>query len=290
MNQDPEKRRLFIVEDDAELYEMLTVYFRGLGYAVDGALLGKTAVARMHEDPPDLALLDIRLDDIDGYEVCRQLRQSRSTQDLPVIFLTERSKREDKLNGLELGAVDYITKPFVLRELALRVRNALRRTSFKTQYNPVSNLPDGALVREEIGRRIERDDWGAVLVRIQNLPTFRERYGFVAADDVIRTMTLLLTNTLRDKGADGDFLGHLTAGEFLILTAADRCRALENRCLKRLEPSIAYHYPAMERPRLSQMPDDERLAIRCVSVSAREHRAASVEEFLKLLNNRIVQA
>lgn len=290
MDTDSPKQKLFIVEDDAELAEMLTVYFRGQGYEVEGALKGKTAVAMMTENPPDLALLDIRLDDIDGYEVCRQLRQSRRTQNLPVIFLTERSKKEDKLNGLELGAVDYITKPFVMRELALRVRNALRRTSFKTLYNPVSNLPEGTLVQEQISARLSAGNWGAVLVRVQNLPQFRDQYGFIAADDVLRAVTLLLNKTIRDGGIPDDFLGQLTSNEFLILTTAERCASLARQCQQRLEPAVPYFYPALERPRLHKLPDSERLALDCVAVSAREHRAGSVADFLDLLNNRSTAA
>ncbi|PVE32348.1 hypothetical protein DC030_15185, partial [Enterococcus faecalis] len=102
-------------------------YFKVQGYQVFHASRGEDAVRMITEAAPDIAVLDIRLPDIDGYEVCRRLRQNRRMHDLPVIFLTEKREREDKLIGLELGAVDYITKPFDIQELRLRVRNALRR-------------------------------------------------------------------------------------------------------------------------------------------------------------------
>ncbi len=99
---------------------------------------------------PDLTILDIRLPDIDGYEVARRLRSNRRTEDIPIIFLTEKRNRVDRLQGLEIGADDYITKPFDIQELRLRVRNALRRSSHGALNNPVTNLPEGGLVDERL--------------------------------------------------------------------------------------------------------------------------------------------
>lgn len=107
--------KIFIVEDDVDLSEMLGAYFRVQGYEVAQAVRGEEAIRRINDEVPDVAVLDIRLPDIDGYEVCRRLRQSRRTQNLPIIFLTEKRERDDKLAGLELGAVDYITKPLIFR-------------------------------------------------------------------------------------------------------------------------------------------------------------------------------
>jgi len=148
MNEvDKNSQKIFIVEDDNDLAEMLRAYFRVQGYSVSVASRGHDGVTGITEDVPDVVVLDIRLPDIDGYEVCRQLRRSRKTQHVPVIFLTEKREREDKLAGLELGAVDYITKPFDIQELRLRVRNALRRAQMSTLLNPVTGLPEGTLVR-----------------------------------------------------------------------------------------------------------------------------------------------
>jgi len=140
-----EKQSILIVEDDLDLAEMLNAYFRVQGYDVLTAAWGEDAVRISQENTPDIVLLDIRLPDIDGYEVCRRMRTQRRTENLPIIFLTERRDRIDKLQGLELGVVDYITKPFDIQELRLRVRNALRRASLESLVNPVTGLPEGAL-------------------------------------------------------------------------------------------------------------------------------------------------
>ncbi|RMF35375.1 MAG: DNA-binding response regulator, partial [Chloroflexi bacterium] len=119
-----EVQRILVVEDDVDTAEMLTAYFEAQGYEVLSAAWGEDALRMTQEVVPDLVVLDIRLPDIDGYEVCRRLRSHRRTEHIPIIFLTERRERIDRLTGLELGAVDYITKPFDIQELRLRVRNA----------------------------------------------------------------------------------------------------------------------------------------------------------------------
>ena len=279
MKDEIKEKRIFIVEDDVDLSEMLTAYFRVQGYTVNTATRGEEAVAAIKENPPDIAVLDIRLPDIDGYEVCRRLRQMRQTKNTPVIFLTEKREREDKLAGLELGAVDYITKPFDIQELRLRIRNALRRARLNTLLNPVTGLPDGDLVHERLENLAGQKDWGVVLAGIRGLEKFRDKYGFVAADDVSRAVTLMITNAVKESDNDEKtFVGHTNAGDFIILTTVEQHKQIAERCLVRLQPAIQYFYPALERPRLHTLPESERLAVRVAHLSAQDH------EFTDLAN------
>lgn len=119
--------KLLIVEDDLDTAEMLNIFFQGQGYDTHTVAWGEEAVTACRQDPPDAVVLDVRLPDIDGFEVCRRLRDSFLTAHIPIVFLTERSRQVDKITGLEIGGIDYITKPFDMNELKLRVRNALRR-------------------------------------------------------------------------------------------------------------------------------------------------------------------
>ena len=147
------KARLLIVEDDVDISNMLKIYFGGLGYDVDTAMRGSEALEKTRQVLPHLIVLDIMLPDIDGYEVCRRLRQSTHTRHIPVIFLTQRDERSDRLQGLELGADDYMTKPFSPKELVARVRAMLRRTTdLKASPNSI-RFGDFLL---ESGRRTER--------------------------------------------------------------------------------------------------------------------------------------
>ena len=124
-----EKRKLLIVEDDTDTVEMLSLFFEQEGYQVLSTAWGEDALKLCQELLPDVILLDIRLPDVSGFEICRQLHTSFQTSHIPIICLTEKREQVDKLEGLEAGAIDYVTKPFDLHELKLRVRNALRRTA-----------------------------------------------------------------------------------------------------------------------------------------------------------------
>ena len=277
-NSNNEKQKIFIVEDDVDLAEMLTAYFGAQGYKINSSTWGEEAVRMINEELPDVVVLDIRLPDIDGYEVCRRLRKSRRTQHLPVIFLTERRERENKLAGLELGAVDYITKPFDIQELRLRIRNALRRASLQSLHNPITGLPEGELVQEQLEALIERQDWGVVLAGIRGLDKFRDRYGFVAADDVARAVSLMITNAMQESDAGDDFIGHTDAVEFMIVTDPGRCRKLAERCRMRLEPSVQYFYPAIDRQHVNQLSDSDRLSVHVACLSQRDGEFKDVAE------------
>ena len=188
--------RLLIVEDDVDISNMLEAYFSGLDFDVDVAHRGAEALEKTRRNLPDLIVLDILLPDIDGYEVCRSLRKNTLTSRIPVIFLTQKDERGDRLQGLELGADDYITKPFDIEELRLRVLGAIRRAERENLTDPRSGLPAGRLIEEQLRRIIRQEDWALLDVRINHLETFREVYGFVAGDNVLRFTAMLLKDAI----------------------------------------------------------------------------------------------
>ena len=116
--------RILLVEDDVTLRETVAYNLRHQGYDVETAADGHAALAATRREPPDLMLLDLMLPGIDGFEVCRQVRRESS---LPILMLTARSEEVDRVVGLEMGADDYLTKPFSMRELMARVKALLRR-------------------------------------------------------------------------------------------------------------------------------------------------------------------
>ncbi len=242
---------ILIVEDDLDVAEMVNAYFNVQGYEVRTVNWGEDAVRSCQASPPDLVILDIRLPDIDGFEVAYRLRNNRKTKDIPIIFLTEKRARSDRLQGLELGADDYITKPFDVQELRLRVRNALRRSTQGTLTNPVTNLPEGVLVEERLQDCLKNNDWAIILVSLRNLEKFRETYGFVAADDVLRAVNLMVHNAVREVGGTSDFIGHLTPDDFVLVTSLQNLPALHERIQTRLEQSLDYFYPLKDRERRS---------------------------------------
>ena len=238
---------ILIVEDDLDVAEMLEAYFRVQGYQVLVANWGEDGVKLGAEQQPDLIILDIRLPDIDGFEVAKRLKARRKTETIPVIFLTERDGREDRIQGLELGAVDYLNKPFDVQELRLKVRNALAKRKQTTYANTITGLPEGNLVQEELIALVNRQGWSALQVRLQNLETFRDQYGFVAADDVLRAVSLMLQNAIREIGNTGDFAGHLDNSSFILVTSQATLEKLQVRLESRLLGSLEYFYPLKDR-------------------------------------------
>ncbi len=243
-----DKATILIVEDDLDLAEMLKNYFHVQNYEVLHAAWGQEAVETGQNAQLALVVLDIRLPDIDGYEVCRQLRQHRRTQSVPIIFLTEKRDRVDKLQGLELGVVDYITKPFDFQELQLRVRNAITHAARQTGTNPVTELPENQAVDEKLNALILSDEsWSLLRLSILGMTPFREKYGFVAADDVLRAITLMIRNAVRDLGGDGNFVGHLGPDDFVVITSSDKLNPIRERIETRIRLSREYFYPIQDR-------------------------------------------
>lgn len=270
------KSKILIVEDDLDVAEMLNAYFRVQGYEVFTVNWGEDGVRSCQTVHPDLVILDIRLPDIDGYEVARRLRSDRRTADVPIIFLTEKRERSDKLQGLEIGADDYITKPFDIQELRLRVRNALKRISQGSLTNPVSGLPEGALVDERLNDALKNGDWAVVLVCLENMDAFRESYGFVASDDVLRAVSLMVLNTMREASGPDDFLGHTGSSDFVLVVPPANLQALNERLRARLEQSLDYFYPIKDREQVAKRKD--RLAVKIADIPSVSGRFTNAEQ------------
>ncbi len=119
--------KILIVEDEPDIVELLVYNLHQAGFKTDAVLNGSEALERVKIEQPDLVLLDLLLPEVDGLEICRTLKRYPETADIPIIMLTAKGEAIDRIVGLELGADDYITKPFSPREVLLRVRAVLRR-------------------------------------------------------------------------------------------------------------------------------------------------------------------
>jgi PleD family two-component response regulator len=241
------KARLLIVEDDVDISNMLKIYFGGLGYDVDTALRGSEALEKTRQALPHLIILDIMLPDIDGYEVCRNLRTNMRTSHIPVIFLTQKDERSDRLQGLELGADDYITKPFDIEELKLRVQGAIRRSERESLTDPRSGLPAGRLIEEQLRRIIRESGWAFLDIRVNNFDAFKDVYGFVAADDVLRFAGMLIGEVLDELGSPSDFIGHAGGDNFVIVTTDGASQGIRQKLKERFTEEVKSHYNFIDR-------------------------------------------
>lgn len=241
------KSRLLIVEDDIDIANMLEIYFGGLHYEVDIASRGSEALEKTRQRLPHLIVLDIMLPDIDGYEVCRTLRTYTRTSHIPVIFLTQKDERSDKLHGLKLGADDYITKPFDIEELRLRVYNAIARSERESLTEPHTNLPSGQLIEDQLRQIILKEGWALIDIRLSHFDAFKEAYGFVASDNILRFTAMLIGEVIDEFGTINDFVGHTGNDHFVIITTEECSTAIRGNLVERFSEEILTHYNYLDR-------------------------------------------
>jgi DNA-binding response OmpR family regulator len=243
------KGRILVVEDDFDISNLLRIYFDSQGYEVTVAPKGNDALELCRRNLPNVIVLDIQLPDIDGYEVCRRLRGNLRTSHIPILFLTQRDERSDKIAGLELGADDYITKPFDIEELKLRVQNAIKRAQWENLTSPTTGLPSGKLIEEQLRMLMRRKNWVILYVGINHIDGFNEAYGFVAGDDVFRFAAMVLGDGVDEHGTANDFIGHVSADDFLIITDTEHAKVIKNYVTERFRNEVGTFYSFRDRER-----------------------------------------
>ena len=284
------KARLLVVEDDIDIGNMLTIYFGGMDFEVDVAVRGSDALEKTKQSLPHLIVLDIMLPDIDGFEVCRNLRTNLRTSHIPVIFLTQKDERSDKLQGLEQGADDYITKPFDIEELKLRVQGAIRRSERESLTDPRSGRPAGRLIEDQLRRIIREKGWAYLDAKINHFEPFKDVYGFVAGDDVIRFTSMLIGEVVDELGSPSDFIGHAGGDNFVIITSFEKAAAIRDRIKERFATEVQAHYNFMDRQQghiLAPATDGSSIKVPFMTMSAgfvspSTHSFADIREITEL--------
>lgn len=241
--------RILIVEDDFDISNMLKIFFTGQGYNVEVAARGTDALELCRKKLPDLIVLDIMLPDMDGYAVCKELRTTTRTSHIPIIFLTQRDERSDRIAGLELGADDYITKPFDIEELKLRVRTAINVHKRLNMTDPTTGLPSSRLIEDQLRTLMRTSGWTYLQIGIDNIEPFNDEYGFVARDEVLRFTALLLNEVDDEFGTLDDFIGHASSYTFVLITMSDNVPAIVENLRQKFNEGILSHYNFMDRER-----------------------------------------
>jgi PleD family two-component response regulator len=239
--------RILVVEDDFDISNMLDVYFKSQGYEVYVASRGQEALDLTRQKMPNVIVLDIMLPDIDGYEVCRRLRTNLRTSHIPIIFLTQKDERSDKIHGLELGADDYIVKPFDVEELRLRVRNTIKSAEVAALTSPSTGLASGRLIEQQLRELMGRADWGILYIGIKGLDVFNEVYGFVAGEEVLRFTGMLLNQIIDEHGTPEDFVGHISGDDFIVITRQALVGELKEKIVERFNANVGTHYDFKSR-------------------------------------------
>jgi len=220
----PNPNRVLVIDDSEFIHKLVRVRLRKEGLEVRAEYSGREGLERSLEDVPDLILLDVDLPDMDGFEVCRRLKENQTTRHIPVIFLTGNVTTEAKVRGLDLGAVDYVTKPFDDVELRARVRAALRTKRLQDILEQQSYLDalTGLWNRAYLNHRVEAElkvssrygrSLGIVIGDIDHFKNLNDTYGHLFGDVVLQS----LAEVFRVQARQSDIVTRYGGEEFVLL-------------------------------------------------------------------------
>jgi len=233
-----------LVADDAQLIlNIITDKLTEDGFEVITAQNGKEAWEKAIDHLPDLIILDVMMPIMTGWEVCRYLRQTSLTNAVPIILLTARAQEDDRIAGFELGADDYIVKPFSLNELLARVKAILARVKRSRQANPLTGLPGNEAIEEVIIQHLEINKPTAVVYAdLDNFKAYNDIYGFKQGDKAIKMTSRALSDALEWWENENDFLGHIGGDDFIAILDPDRVEQFCQRVLERFGIEVKYLY------------------------------------------------
>ncbi len=255
MTSNDEQKKILIVDDAPINIQVLNEVLKG-EHRIFFATSGRDALTIANSTHPDLILLDIMMPEMDGYEVCRILKADPSLKDIPVIFITAMSQEKDERAGFEVGAVDYITKPFNPNIVRLRVRNQLEMKRQRDMLEQLSlldgltDLPnrrafDGYFDREWRRGLRNGSELSLIMLDIDCFKAYNDSYGHVAGDDCLKRISRALAGSLERAG---DFVARYGGEEFIcILPNTDAAGALAIADKLRLAVE-ALHIPHQSSP------------------------------------------
>jgi diguanylate cyclase (GGDEF)-like protein len=242
------KKKLLVIDDTDLMRKLISDVLQEAGYDVILAVTGQEGIEKVSLEKPDLVILDVVMPEMDGFEVCKILREDDSNNLLPIIILTAQNNEDDKLTGLELGADDYIVKPFNERELVSRVKNTLRRIDRNRWANPLTGLQGNLEIQNEINHRIALGEKLAVIYAdLDNFKAFNDVYGFSKGDIAIKMTADIIIDAIQSFGGGKDFIGHVGGDDFLLITTPDKSEDICKEIIKVFDNKIVALYNDRDR-------------------------------------------
>jgi diguanylate cyclase (GGDEF)-like protein len=242
------KEKILVIDDEENIANLVKDILEGEGFQVTLAYNGEEALEKIHQAPPDLVILDLRLPGMSGYQVCQKIREDVSFTHMPIIMLTAKGSTADKVIGLSFAPDDYVTKPFQEEELVARVRTHLTRTASDLSANPLTKLPGNIALTEAIERCLTRDRLFAVLyLDLSNFKAFNDNYSYLRGDKVLRTTAEIILKVVKEKGNTDDFIGHIGGDDFIVITSPDKVDGLCRGMIKDFDHEIPNLYDEKDR-------------------------------------------
>jgi DNA-binding response OmpR family regulator len=240
---------VLLVEDEPDIADMLRLFFDMQNYTFHHAHDGQEAVALASSVMPHVILMDITLPDTDGYALTLTLRSRPRTAHIPVIFLTKWDSRDTRLMGLAMGGDDYITKPFDLQELLLRIQNSVARAARDHLTDLRTGLPAAFMAREWLQRARSDPQQAIIEVTLENDIPYQNVYGTAAAAKIHQMIAQLLLTVVNHKGAPEDFVGYLDENQFVLITADEHAAIIADQISAVFGKMVQPYYSDADRQR-----------------------------------------
>lgn len=237
-------KKIVIADDDEAVVAEITEFLEGIGYEVFAATDGEKAYKLTFEMQPDLVILDIVMPGMDGFQVCKKIRDNPSTSAVSIILLTAAAIGAEKIRGLELGADDYVEKPLDWDLFKARVTSVLRRAAQLRDLSPLTNLPGNFRISNEIAELVADNSkkYAVYNIEIDDFKSINDRYGSTRGDEVIKFTGGLLSRILSNKQGKPAMLGHIGGSRFILITAPEHVEAFCQEAIAQFDDGILQFY------------------------------------------------
>ena len=233
-------KKILVIDDDDIARVLVAGILQMHGrYQVIFGENGEDGIRQAKRELPDLIILDIMMPHLDGYQVCRILRESVATRYIPIILLSAKGGVDNQVHGFELGADDFITKPFNHSELVARVEAMIRRHELSLDANPLTRLPGNISIERELVKRLTNLGKFAVgYADLDDFKAFNDKYGFTLGDRVIFETGRIISRALTQV----DFVGHVGGDDFVFITLPARVEKICRNLIKMFDREILKYY------------------------------------------------
>lgn len=242
--------KILVVDDDPLMRRIVQQSLEKGHYLLFEAESGPSGIETAMRLRPDLIILDVMMPGMDGFEVIHRLRRHPVTQTIPIILLTALGEMSEKVQGMQLGADDYITKPFDPRELRARVGAHIKRSGQYLQSSPLTNLPGNPAIQQVIASRLAAREATAVIhMDLSNFKAYNDKYGWLAADEILKMLAELVVNAVLNSGDRDDFVGHVGGDDFVVVTRPEHADTLAQSIIREFDERVLGHYNEEDRER-----------------------------------------
>ncbi|HBB66595.1 MAG: hypothetical protein A2X28_01500 [Elusimicrobia bacterium GWA2_56_46] len=243
-------KTVLVVDDDPNVGLLISAVLKKFNYTVVTLYSGEEVLRFLDNDKPDLILMDLRMPGLDGYALCKRIRDNPATHGLPIIVLSGVSEVDAKINTIELGADDFITKPFDVRELRARINRILKRKSADVSLNPLTYLPGSPAIEEDVLKRMAAETpFAFAYIDADNFKAYNDVYGYAKGDEIIKHIAAVISDAARTHAGKDYFIGHVGGDDFVLVTRPELIEAAGNEIAKEFDRTIPDFYNNEDRQR-----------------------------------------